>query len=227
MRRKTGKSDGKTDKPRGDRRSGQNKANRDANSGTGVAARSPKRSPATYYPPALKIQACVAALTVNPEHPTSQAAMDAAKAILNADIAPSTISLWIRQNETELTALMPAPNTAQLVNETQQAVVAKWLQLEDKALDALLDEKMNKLGTSSARDLAVVAGISRTHLSKMVGIDPTFLPLAVRFQNVCERLGLPVEVLEDYIMVLERRALPPISVNAADPAIEPGSDTTG
>lgn len=181
-----------------------------------------KRTRATEYSTDLKIQACVAALTTNPDHPLGIDSVNAARAVLNANVNPSSLDVWLTKYKTEIAAAMPAkPTTQELVTQQYNETIQAWSQVEKLSLEHLVTG--GKIQEASARDTAVVAGIARTHLSKMISLDAALVDSVTRLQALCQRLGIDVKaVIDDNITVYERIVLPSVSVNPPS-QIEPGS----
>lgn len=193
-------------------------ANQDKGIKEDARAFNPKRARGTSYPEQLKIKACVAALTTNPDHPLGLDSLNAAMAVLNAPIAHTTLNTWLEQYRDQVTALMPVePSTKELVNQQYNETVQAWSQVERLTLEHLVTS--GKIGESSARDAAVVAGIARTHLAKMISLDSALVDSVTKLQAICQRIGIDVKsLIDDYITVLERTTLPTVSVNPVMPA---------
>jgi hypothetical protein len=157
-------------------------------------------------------------LTTNPDHPTSIDSVSAARAVLNAPIAHTTLLTWLAQYKDQVSALMPVkPTTQELVTQQYNATIQQWSEVERVSLDHLVNS--GKIDESSARDAAVVAGIARTHLAKMISLDSALVDSVTKLQAVCQRIGIDVKsVIDDYVTVLERTALPTVSVNQVMPA---------
>lgn len=181
-----------------------------------------KRTRGAKYPTELKIKACVAALTVNPDYPSGVDAVKAAMLVLNAPIASRVLDRWLVEYKPQITALMPVkPTTQELVTQQYNETIQAWSQVEKLSLEHLVTG--GKIQEASARDTAVVAGIARTHLSKMISLDASLVESVAKLQALCQRLGLDVKaVIDDNITVYERIALPPLNVTPSTPSIEPG-----
>lgn len=109
------------------------------------------------------------------------------------------------------------PSTKELVNQQYNETVQAWSQVERLTLEHLVTS--GKIGESSARDAAVVAGIARTHLAKMISLDSALVDSVTKLQAICQRIGIDVKsLIDDYITVLERTTLPTVSVNPVMPA---------
>lgn len=165
--------------------------------------RRPNTTPNLPYTEAQRVAAITAALTTNAERPLTRDAIEAARAAAGRDLSPNTLSIWIKQYGDEIRPQLSTPTNQEIIIQTQDAVIAKWAEVRRLSLDQLSNEK--KLGQSSARDLAVVAGISDDHINKAVGYGPDINSRIGKMEELCKRLNIDMlGILDRYIQLLEQ-----------------------
>lgn len=142
-----------------------------------------------------KLAAVTAALTTDPDKPLSRRCIDAARAACARQISPQTLSDWIKLYGKEVRSQLTAPSNAEVIASTQAKVAKRWADIRDKAMDELLAG--DKLKVSAGRDLAVVAGISSDHLSKLSVLSPERTAKIAKMDDLMARLGIDIDKFYD------------------------------
>lgn len=192
-------------------------AKRTRNRAVALPIASAVRKPgARHYSTTEKIRACGAMLATNPEHPYSNASIEAAKQVLNApQLSNETLGKWMNEYRSEVEALLPGePSKAQLVAAVKDEVLDLWTTARNKALTQLNTEGV--IEKASARDLAVIGGITQDHIHKLHKLSAERTARIYALLDACQRVNYDYDTLiDDMIAMVESKGQePPLYINA-------------
>lgn len=166
---------------------------------------SQKRTRDTYTDE-QKIQAVTAMVSVGGEHVLSIEALEAARKVLGAEVATSTLARWKDEYIERVRAVIG--NSAQpteldsVVNSTRQQVIQNYSNFLVSASKRVTEDVV--INTASLRDLMVSQGIAIEKLILLTDISPDLSAVVKDYAHVCNRLRLdPVSLLQDYIITIQ------------------------
>ncbi len=147
--------------------------------------------------------AVAAAYTVG--HPYGHEAHEAACKATGLSIPLKTLQLWLDDTRDDikqgvLSAMPQTLTPAEQYALGRDYTIARWKQVEDTALDQLVDT--DKAGKAHYKDLAIAGGIARTHLNKLTSLPPEIETINQRILALCgttEHALAWLEQLSQYI----------------------------
>lgn len=170
-------------------------------------ASKPRRVSARAYTKADKVRACTAALTANVDHPYSDVSVQAARDTINAPgLSKETLFNWMTECRDQVLGLMlPQQTTAEIVSETQESVLADMVAVRNMAIERL-KRPDGKLNEASARDLAVIMGISQDHIHKLHKLSAERTARVYALIAACDRAHWDYDTfIEDMIVYVESK----------------------
>lgn len=182
------------------------------------------------YSHADKVAAVAAIKTVNPDYHLTEQATTEARQVIGMNVGQATLRSWEHELGEEVVSHLNLPTNAEIVRSTQDAIIGKWAGVEQRALkrldtDAVIDD-------TKGRDLAIIAGISRTHLNKLTELEPDERTMVLQIKTLTT--GIDLSFKDALSMLIDRLTLyrqqrAQTVIDALDnqpPQLEPPSTST-
>lgn len=163
-----------------------------------VLVRTPVR-----YPEDVKRAVVTAMIELNPDHPYSNASINAAHEMIGRNINKATLSSWIQTYGDEIREALPqAMTTQQIVNDTTSTVLQDFVTIRQKLIDHLKsDDTVDKM---SGQHAALAMGIVHDKIQKLTALSPEDTQLMLRYIQVCKRYNVDYRgQMEDFCTHIE------------------------